>query len=111
VTDDDAALEEHLGQITPREPVAQPPQHHQGDHVRGVLRGVQHAAAALIELPAAVAAPKAPVALRHAIPQLRSARRATVDAFHPGLPSHLNPARSLPAVAAVGHPSLPWRET
>src|SRR5215217_3391396 len=85
VAEDDAALEEHLAEVVQREAVAQAPEHHERDDVARILGPVQHAAAALIELPAAVAAAKAPVALRRAIPPLRGGRRATVDAFHPGL--------------------------
>src|SRR5689334_25000130 len=82
VTEDDAALQEHLAEILEREAVAQPPEHDQGDDIARILRPVQHPAAALIELPAAVAAAKAPIAPGGAVPPLRDARGAAADAFH-----------------------------
>jgi len=54
-----------------------------------LLGSVQHAGAALVELPATVAAAKAPVALGSAIPPLRDSRGATVNALHSGSPSCL----------------------
>jgi hypothetical protein len=41
MAEDDAADEEHLAQVAQGQPVAQAPQHHQGDRVRGVLGVVQ----------------------------------------------------------------------
>src|SRR3982751_1695401 len=76
VAEDDAALEEHLGQITQGQPVAQPPQHHQRDDVRGVLRPVQHPGTAFVELLAAIPAPEAPVALGGALRPLRHSGQA-----------------------------------
>jgi hypothetical protein len=110
VTEDDATLEKHLAEILQRESVAQAPKHHERDDVAGILGPVQHAAAALIELPSAVAAVKASVTLCHEIPPFRSGRGATADAFHSGLRGHLNPARSLSAATAAGDPGPPWRE-
>jgi hypothetical protein len=55
--------------------------------VSSILRPVQHPAAALVELPAAVAAAKAPVTLRRAVLPLRSHRGAAFDAVHSGPPS------------------------
>src|ERR1700710_921251 len=59
----DAAHQEHLRQIAQAEFVAQPPEHHERDDIRRVLRPVQQALAALVELLAAVATAKSPVAL------------------------------------------------
>src|SRR4028118_1159529 len=56
VAEHDAALEEHLAEVAQGQAVAQPPQHHEGDDVARVLRPVQQAGTALIELPATVAA-------------------------------------------------------
>src|SRR5271166_4720916 len=60
------ADEEHLGQIPQAELVAQPPEHHESDHVTRVLRPVQRASAALVELLAATAA-EPTIALRRAL--------------------------------------------
>ncbi len=46
----DAAVEEHLAKVAQGQAVAQPPQHHEGDDVGGVLRPVEHPGAALVEL-------------------------------------------------------------
>ena len=55
MTEHDAADQKHLRQIAQAEFVAQPPEHHERDDVGGVLRPVQQALTALIELFAAVA--------------------------------------------------------
>src|SRR5919202_1523216 len=62
VTEDDAADQEHLGQVAQGQAVAQLPQHHQGDDVRGVVGVVQYTAAALVVLFAALAAAEPAVA-------------------------------------------------
>ena len=67
VAEDDAAVEEHLAQVAQGQAVAQAPQHHERDDVRGILSSVQQAGAALIELLATVAAAKPTVALGGAL--------------------------------------------
>src|SRR6188474_969049 len=52
----DAADQKHLGEIAQAELVAQAPEHHERDDVARILRPVQQAGAALVELPAALAA-------------------------------------------------------
>src|SRR5690349_3061934 len=52
----DAADQEHLGEIAQAELVAQAPEHHERDDVARILRPVQQAGAALIELLAALTA-------------------------------------------------------
>ena len=50
VTEDDPALEKHLGQVAQGQPVAQPPQHHESDDVARILGPVQHGVSAFVEL-------------------------------------------------------------
>jgi hypothetical protein len=54
--------EEHLGQIAQAEPVAQSPEHHEGDDVARILRPVQEPGAALVALLAAGPAAKPAIA-------------------------------------------------
>ena len=96
--------EEHLGEVRQRELIALAPEHHERDNFARILGPVQHAAAALVELPTAVTATKPPVAVRRTVPPLRDRRRATADALHLGLPSHPDPARSLLPAANAGGP-------
>jgi len=70
MAEDDPTLDEHLGQVAQSQPVAQPLEDHEGDDVGGVLRPVQQATAALIELPVAVAAAEPAVTLGRALPPL-----------------------------------------
>jgi hypothetical protein len=65
-----AALQEHLAEVLQCEAIAQAPEYDQGNDVARILGPVQHAAAALIELSATIAAAEAPVALRRAVPPL-----------------------------------------
>ena len=82
VAEDDATLEEHLAEIAQGQAVAQAPQQHQGDDVARVLRPVQQAGAALIELFAAVAEAEPALALSGAVRPLSDSGRAATDAFH-----------------------------
>jgi hypothetical protein len=60
MTEHDAADQEHLWQVARAELVARPPEHHEGDDV---LRPVQRASTALVELLAAAAAAEPTVTL------------------------------------------------
>ncbi len=76
--------------------VAQPPQHHEGDDVARVLRPVQLAATALVELLAAIPAAEPAIALGGALRPLRHRRRVAAHAVHPR--PHPRWSRCLPAV-------------
>ena len=78
----EAADEEHLGQVTQGELVAQAPEHHERDDVARVLGSVQQAAGALVELLAAPTAAEAAIALGRALGALRHCRRAAPDTPH-----------------------------
>src|ERR1700710_1178511 len=78
----DAADQEHVRQIAQAEFVAQPPEHNERDDVRRVLRPVQQALTALVELLAAVAAAKSAVALRGPLAPFRNGHRAALNAPH-----------------------------
>src|SRR5271165_7496773 len=66
MAEDKPADQEHLHQIPQTELVAQPPEHHESDDVTRVLRPVQRAGAALVELlPAPAGEPT--IALRRAL--------------------------------------------
>src|SRR3954451_15565964 len=82
----DATHGEHLGQIAQAQFVAQAPEHHERDDVGRVLRPVQHAAAALVELLAARAAAEPAVALGGALRSLRHGLRPTFYTPHPRPP-------------------------
>ncbi len=78
----EAALEEHLGQVTQSQAVTQPPQHHAGDDVRWVLGVVQQPSATLVELFASVVAAKSTVALGGALRPLRDLCQAAGHTIH-----------------------------
>ena len=86
VAEQDTAQGEHLGQVAQAGLVAQVPEHHEGDHVGRRLRPVQQRAGAFVELLAAMAAAKAPVALGCALRALRHRLRPAPDAPHPNPP-------------------------
>ncbi len=75
----DPAQRHNLARIPQRQPVAQPTEHHEGDDVAWQAAPVQHSAAALIELPPAIAAP---LASCRELPALSHRRGATVNAIH-----------------------------
>ena len=50
IAEHEAADQEHLGQIPQTQFVAQPPEHHERDHVARILRPVQQTGAALVQL-------------------------------------------------------------
>ena len=78
----DAADQEHLRQIAQAEFIAQPPEHNERDDVGRVLRPVQQALTALVELFAAVATAKSAVALSGPLGPFRNGRRAAPNASH-----------------------------
>jgi hypothetical protein len=67
MAEDDAADQEHLGQITQGKLIAQAPEHHEGDDVAGILRPVQRASTPLVELLASSATAKPAVTLSGAL--------------------------------------------
>ena len=79
------------------------------DDVAGQAGSVQHAAAALIELPAALPAAKPPVALCRDLTTLRNPSRATANTIH--LKFRLTLSASCPTKSANGRQTTSWRET
>ena len=65
MTEHDAAYQEHLRKVAQAEFVAQPPGHHERDDVRRILRPVQQALAALVELFTAGGTAKSAVTLKN----------------------------------------------
>ena len=82
----DAADQKHLGEIAQAELVAQAPEHHERDDVARILRPVQQAGAALVELLAALAAAESAISLSRALRPLRHSRRTAAQAPHPRPP-------------------------
>ena len=76
-----------LAQVAQRQPVAEPAEHHEGNDVAGQAGPVQHAAAALVELPPAGTAAEPPLAASRHLPPLGHGRRPTAHAVHPEIPS------------------------
>ena len=72
VTEHDTADQEHFRQVTTGKLMAQAPEHHEGDDVGGILRPVQRAGAALVELLAAVATAEPALTLRRALAPFRN---------------------------------------
>ena len=88
----DAANQEHLGQITKVQLVAQTPKHRECDNVTRALGPVQQAAAALVELLAARAAAEPPVSARSVTladpqPKHRILTCPSQNARHPTAPA------------------------
>jgi hypothetical protein len=67
VAENDAADQEHLRQIAQGKLIAQPPEHHEGDDLAGILRLVQNAGPPLVELLAAAATAEPAVTLGGAL--------------------------------------------
>ncbi len=82
----DPAQRHDLAQVAERQPIAQPAEHHEGDDVAGQAGPVQHACAALVELPPAGPAAEPPVAARRHLPPLGHGGRPTAHAVHPDNP-------------------------
>ncbi len=87
IAEREATDQEHLGQISQAELVAEPPEHHKSDDIARVLRPVQQAGAPLLELLRAGQAAEPPIALCRALrPFLNGGRlrfRATRLALTP----------------------------
>jgi hypothetical protein len=83
VAKDSAALEEHFGQIAQGQAVAYAPEHHQRDHVGGILAVVQQPTAALVVLLAAPPAAEPAVAPGRALQPLRHSLGAAGYTVHP----------------------------
>jgi len=79
----DAAQQQDLAQVAQRQSTAQAAEHHEGDDVAGQADPVQHSAAALIELPAAVPAAEPAITLGCDLWPLGHSLRATADTLHP----------------------------
>ena len=77
----------HLAQVAQGQPVTQSAEHHEGDDVAGQAGPVQHAAAALVELPPTGPAAEAAIAPCRDLRPHRHRHRSTVDAVHPDCPS------------------------
>jgi hypothetical protein len=86
VAEHKAADQEHLGQITQTEFVAEPPEHHESDHVTRVLRPVQQTGATLVELLRAIEAAEPAIALRRALGPFPDRCRPASWATHPARP-------------------------
>ena len=98
-----------LTQVAQGQAVAQTAENHKADDVAGQAGSVQHAAAALIELPAALPAAKPPVALCRDLTTLRNPPRATANTIH--LKFRLTLSASCPTKSANGRQTTSWRET
>ena len=90
---DDPAQRHDLAQVAQGQPVAEPAEHHEGDHVAGQASPVQHAGAALVELPPAGPAAEAAVAGSGDPGPLGHRIRATAHAVHPLSPTILTTVR------------------
>jgi hypothetical protein len=88
----DPAQRHDLAQVAQGQPVAQPAEHHEGNDVARQRGPVQHAATALVELPAAVPAAEAAIAARRHLSPLRHRHGLTPHAVHLDTP----PAVTLP---------------
>jgi hypothetical protein len=102
----DAADQKHLSQISQTEFVPEPPKDHERDHVARMLRPVQQATAAFVELLRAVETTEPTIILRGALRPLldrgRSAFRAThvTSLPHAGDPSPTSRGRQSPGLVA-----------
>src|SRR5271155_3330326 len=106
VTEHDTADEEHLRQVTQGQPIAQTPEHHEGDDVARVLGPVQHPGAALVELLTAFTTAEPAVTLGRALRPLRHNRRTAVQTLHSSSPPRVRRAGTLPA-APPPRPKIP----
>jgi hypothetical protein len=82
IAEDEPAGQEHLGQIPQAQFVTQPPEHYESDDIARILRTVKQAAAAFVELLAAVPAPEPTIALRSPLRTFAASRRSTCRALH-----------------------------
>ena len=94
-----------LTQVAQGQAVAQTAENHKADDVAGQAGSVQHAAAALIELPTALPAAKPPVALSRDLTTLRNPPRTTADTNHLKIRLILQP-HSLPNPLLVAKPPV-----
>jgi hypothetical protein len=60
--EDNATLQKHFCQVTQTQLTPMAPQHHEADHVSGILQIVEQRACSFIEIPFAIATAKAAVA-------------------------------------------------
>ena len=106
VAEDEAALQEHLGQVAQAQLVAQPPQHDEQDEIGRVLQVIVGRAGALVEDPAAAAAAEGAIAERGAPRLLGGRGRGTVGAGHGHLLHATANAATLPERALPDNPCL-----
>src|SRR5919109_2508055 len=78
----DPSLEKYLRQVPQAQPVAEAPQHHQADHIGGILEPMIGRAGSLINPPLAGATAQATVPQLRPIRALNSSGRLTVRACH-----------------------------
>ena len=83
----DPAQRHDLAQVAQGQPEVPPAEHHEGDDVAGQAGAVQHAAAALVELPPAGPAAEAAIILCRKLRPLGHGRRATAHAVQSNSPS------------------------
>src|SRR6516225_1572826 len=114
----DTADQEHLREITQAQLIAEAPKDHEGNYVAWVLRSVQLAGAALVELSAALPATKPTVSLCCPFRPLRHGRRPATHASHTLAPlprsetlaSVSNAGQKTPTLAqALTEPEIPPR--
>src|SRR5262249_6927132 len=103
VREDEAALEEHLGQVAQAQLVAQPPEDHQQDEVGRVLQVVVRRAGPLVADPATCRAAEGAVAQGGA-PPLFDGRGGAVWARHEHLLRATINAATLPEADYPGQP-------
>lgn len=82
----DTPQKQDLAQIPQGEAVAQTAEHHEGDDVAGQAGPIEHAAAALVELAAAVSAPEPALAPCRDLRPFRHCFRAAASTVHPAHP-------------------------
>jgi hypothetical protein len=87
----DATDQEHPRQITQGKLVAQAPEHHERDHVTGVLRAVQNADTPLVELLATGPTTEPALTQSRALTPFRNGYRAAPNAFHRANPARRDP--------------------
>ena len=111
VADLDPTQRHDLAQVPQGQPVAEPAEHHEGDDVAGQAGPVQHAPAALVELPPAGSAAGPPVAPRRRLRPLGYSCRPTAHAVHPEIPPAAMIDDATSAARRPPNPSLARRLT
>src|SRR5271166_88189 len=103
MADGEPAQQHYLAEVSQRQPVAQPAEHHEGDDVARQRRSIEDTVAALVELLAAVPTPESTIALCRQVRSLGHRRRATAYAIHRNqLPPSGDPRKAGPAPPVAG---------